>query len=374
MFCSGRTPLGDSGELLWGPPRVRTDPPRAIDDALGRLIVAAVTTTFERARTSRQLVARPDDLITKLGAATQRCTRYGWGFTLVLIRLDDADERNPARVEAHLRSGDTLIVLGPRDLAILMPAAPGDEVPTILARVGRSGTVSTFCYGLAACPGDAAGRGRAARARPPRVCATRRRRESHPRSTHSSRQRFRVGAGVQRADAPPLGPCSPRGNARAPQSSRRRAPQPEREPAAGRRSGARASYTERRDDDDSTWWRARGAGPRRERDHQQADRRRGARRPRPSATATSRWPRRSIASPTRSNASPPSSTRTTSSAPSTSTPSNSCCARWSSAPCRRPRPRSVVLGGVVDPGELDEFDEGITIIPDGYPARGRRRG
>ena len=36
-----------------------------------------------------------------------------------------------------------------------MPAAPGDEVPTILARVGRSGTVSTFCYGLAACPGDA---------------------------------------------------------------------------------------------------------------------------------------------------------------------------------------------------------------------------
>ena len=55
VFCSGRTPLGDGGELLWGPPRVRTDPPRAIDDALGRLIVAAVTTTFERARTSRQL-------------------------------------------------------------------------------------------------------------------------------------------------------------------------------------------------------------------------------------------------------------------------------------------------------------------------------
>jgi hypothetical protein len=28
---------------------------------------------------------------------------------------------------------------------------------------------------------------------------------------------------------------------------------------------------------------------------------------------------------------------------------------------------SVVLGGVVEPGELDDFDEGITIIPDGYP-------
>jgi len=158
VFCSGRTPLGDSGDLLWGPPQVRTDPPRALDDALSRLIVATVTTTFERARTSKQpvAVARPDDLIIGLGAATQRATRYGWAFTLVLMRLDEADERNPARVEAHLRSGDTLIELGPRDLALLMPAAPGDEVPTILARVGRSGTVSTFCYGLAACPADAA--------------------------------------------------------------------------------------------------------------------------------------------------------------------------------------------------------------------------
>lgn len=158
VFCSGRTLLGDRGDLLWGPPQVVTDPPRALDDALCRLIVAAVTTTFERARTARYpvVVARPDDLIVALGAATQRTARYGWGFTLVLIRLDEADDTNPARVEAHLRSGDTLIELGSRDLAILMPAAPGDEVPTILARVGRSGTVSTFCYGLAACPGDAA--------------------------------------------------------------------------------------------------------------------------------------------------------------------------------------------------------------------------
>lgn len=155
VFCSGRTPLGDRGDLLCGPPQVRTDPPRAIDDTLGRLIVAAVATTFERARTSRQAVARPDDLIIGLGAATQRSARYGWGFTLVLVRMDDADARNRTRVEAYLRAGDTLIELGPRDLAILMPAAPGDEVPTILARVGRSGTVSTFCYGLAACPGDA---------------------------------------------------------------------------------------------------------------------------------------------------------------------------------------------------------------------------
>lgn len=157
VFSSGRTLLGDSGDLLWGPPQVRTVPPRDLDDALSRLIVATVTTTFERARTSNSpaTVARSDDLIIALGAATQRSARYGWGFTLVLVRLDEADKRNRPRVEAHMRTGDSLIELGPRDLAILMPAAPGDEVPTILARVGRSGTVSTFCYGLAACPGDA---------------------------------------------------------------------------------------------------------------------------------------------------------------------------------------------------------------------------
>jgi len=30
-------------------------------------------------------------------------------------------------------------------------------------------------------------------------------------------------------------------------------------------------------------------------------------------------------------------------------------------------PRSIVLGGVVDPNELEDDDEGITILPDSYP-------
>ena len=161
MFSSGRRPLGESGDLLWGPPRVRTDPPCAIDDTLGRLIVAAVTTTFERARAasehapaSLEPVARADDLIARLGEATERTTRYGWGFTLVLVRLDAADDDTPREVAAHLRASDTLIELDSRDFAIVLPAAAGDQIPAILARVGRGGTVSTFCYGLAACPGD----------------------------------------------------------------------------------------------------------------------------------------------------------------------------------------------------------------------------
>ena len=154
VFCSGRTPLGDRGDLLLGSPQVQTEPPRAIDDALARLVVAAVTTTFERARTTSRGVARPDDLITGLREAAHRTARYGWGFTLVLIRLDDSNHETRAHFEAHLRAGDTMVELGPRDFAILMPAAPGDDVPAILARIGRSGMVSTFCYGLAACPGD----------------------------------------------------------------------------------------------------------------------------------------------------------------------------------------------------------------------------
>jgi hypothetical protein len=160
VFSSGRRPLGDSGDLLWGPPGVRTDPPHAIDEALARLIVAAVTTTFASARANATTPAvrapgRPEDLIGPLGVATERSARYGWSFTVVLLRLDAADDRTPGRIRAHLRASDTLIELGTRDLGIVLPAAACDQIPEILARVGRGGTVSTFCYGLAACPGDA---------------------------------------------------------------------------------------------------------------------------------------------------------------------------------------------------------------------------
>ena len=91
----------------------------------------------------------------------------------------------------------------------------------------------------------------------------------------------------------------------------------------------RAAYTDRRDDDQAAWWRraelARDEKPM----FQQADRRRRARlRAGQRSRAISSWRRRSIASPTRSNASVPSSTPTTRSAPSISTPSSSCCARW----------------------------------------------
>jgi hypothetical protein len=169
VFCSGRRPLGDSGDLLWGPPRVRTEPPHAIDEPYGRLIVAAVAASFERARSgavvrapalpaeparTSQPVANPDELVTRLAEATERSTRYGWGFTLVLMRFDSADDGAASHVETHLRASDTLIELGPRDLGILLPAASDDQVPVLLARVGQGGSVSTFCYGLATCPGD----------------------------------------------------------------------------------------------------------------------------------------------------------------------------------------------------------------------------
>ena len=74
----------------------------------------------------------------------------------MLIRVDDADDDTIRRIETHLRASDTLIALGPRDLALLLPAASDDQVPMILGRIGQGGTVSTFCYGLATCPGDSA--------------------------------------------------------------------------------------------------------------------------------------------------------------------------------------------------------------------------
>ena len=138
-----------------GPPRVATVPPSPLDDTLGRLIVAAVAASFERARTSQPALPRPDDLVSALSAATDRTVRYGWGFTLVMMRLDRPDDQATRQIQAQLRASDTLVEIGPGEYGILMPAAAGDEMPRILARIGRGGAVSTFCYGLAACPGDA---------------------------------------------------------------------------------------------------------------------------------------------------------------------------------------------------------------------------
>jgi len=171
VFCSGRRPLGEAGDLLWGPPRVRTEPPRPVDEQLARLIVATVTTAFERARSGSasgtdaattgsaapaRAGVRPDELLGLLGVSTERSARYGWGFTLVLIRLDDADADTARRIETHLRASDTMAMLDTREIALLLPAASDDQVPTILGRIGQGGAVSTFCYGLATCPGDSA--------------------------------------------------------------------------------------------------------------------------------------------------------------------------------------------------------------------------
>lgn len=155
VFCSHRSPLDGRGELLAGPPRVATDPPAPLDDALSRLIVAAVATAFERARTRLPAIANGAGLDSVLRAATDRAARYGWGFTLVMLAFDRADERAGDQLRTHLRASDTLVEVGTREYAMLLPAAAGDEIPRVLARVGQGGAVSTFCYGLAACPGDA---------------------------------------------------------------------------------------------------------------------------------------------------------------------------------------------------------------------------
>jgi hypothetical protein len=171
VFSSGRRPLGEGGDLLFGPPRVRTEPARPMDDALARLIVATVTTAFERAHAGTEprataaitagteparQASRADELLGLLGVATERSARYGWGFTLVLIRVDDADADTARRIETHLRASDTMVVLDDRDVALVLPAASDEQVPMILGRIGQGGTVSTFCYGLATCPGDTA--------------------------------------------------------------------------------------------------------------------------------------------------------------------------------------------------------------------------
>ena len=166
LFSSGRTPLSEIGELFAGPPRARTEPPSLLDSALDRLIVASVAAALERARSSAPVTGQltpPDvegpsglaELVKRIGIAADRCTRYGWGFILVVLRLDESEDGASRQIETQLRASDTVVDLGNREIGIMLQAAAGDEVPRILARVGRHGAVSTFCYGLAACPGDA---------------------------------------------------------------------------------------------------------------------------------------------------------------------------------------------------------------------------
>ena len=82
----------------------------------------------------------------------------------MLVRLDRADDHAMEQTRA-IRASDSVVEVGPRELGFLLPATAGDDIPRILTRVGRGGAVSTFCYGLAVCPGDTIDPGRAPRAR-----------------------------------------------------------------------------------------------------------------------------------------------------------------------------------------------------------------
>jgi len=165
VFCSGRVPLGESGIGLWGPPRVCTEPPCQLDHVAARLLVAAVGVGLARATASdleatREFQGRPsrDFLRQAIEAATARAVRHGWGFTFVLVAFDatakPGDTTIAKCVQYCLRAGDTLVRLDERELGLLLPATPGDQVPHLLARVAKGGGVPSFCYGLASCPGD----------------------------------------------------------------------------------------------------------------------------------------------------------------------------------------------------------------------------
>ena len=165
VFCSGRAPLGERDDLLSGPPRACTEPEQTLDPTIDALVVAAVGAAFERARRPEIVVhdaaaeatdawAGAGELFVAIDAATERANRYGWGFTLVMLRFDISDDKAADHIRARLRSGDTLVHLGTREYGIVLPAIGGDAVPQLLARFAEGAAISTFCYGLAACPGD----------------------------------------------------------------------------------------------------------------------------------------------------------------------------------------------------------------------------
>jgi hypothetical protein len=158
VFCSGRLPLGEDGVGLCGPPGAWTQPPTRLDDAATLLLLRAVGVGVRRSAAPRRVepprqppVASSDGLADAVASAAARSLRYGWGFTLVLLR---GGPGLAAALRARMRAADTLIEVSDHELALLLPETAGDRVPQVLARLAATAPTPPFSYGLACCPAD----------------------------------------------------------------------------------------------------------------------------------------------------------------------------------------------------------------------------
>lgn len=122
-----------------------------------RSVLGAVGAFLVRAAGEEMLPARQaDDAVDVISREAARAARYGWAFTLVMVRFDTADTETVARVLAEtsqrLRAGDELHQVGDDAAVLILPAIASAVVPDLLSRV-TSRTVPLH-FGLATSPDD----------------------------------------------------------------------------------------------------------------------------------------------------------------------------------------------------------------------------
>jgi diguanylate cyclase (GGDEF)-like protein len=182
VFCAGRRPLGpEDEELLVSPPGLYTQP--ALEDhGFDRSLMLSLCVLALRLDVLRYDAwhdpltglydRRSFDRLLEM--ATDRSSRYGWGFTLVMLDLDhfktindeqghqagDAVLRDLGeRFRRALRFGDNAGRIGGDEFAMILPNTEPDLVPALLDRVRNAEGVERACpafsFGVAQCPQEA---------------------------------------------------------------------------------------------------------------------------------------------------------------------------------------------------------------------------
>jgi diguanylate cyclase (GGDEF)-like protein len=182
VFRAGRKPFDEDDEaLLEAPTGLYTEPPFENHEFDRDLIVSVCVLAL------RMDVLRYDawhDPLTALydrrsfdrllEMALARSKRYGWGFTLVILDMDDLKAINDTgghaagdaalrdlgeRFRRALRFGDNGARIGGDEFAMILPGTDPEGVPTLIERIRSAAGFTTptpeFSYGIAVCPNDA---------------------------------------------------------------------------------------------------------------------------------------------------------------------------------------------------------------------------
>ncbi len=150
-------------DVLRGPAQQVCNVARSLVHALGSVLVRVSETGADAVPATRggtELVRARTALTDALSRAAARGDRYGWPFTIVVVKFDASDRASVQHVVdgmwERLRAGDEMHRYRDDAIALILPAMPNDTVPDMLARI--TARASALHFGVANSPlegGDA---------------------------------------------------------------------------------------------------------------------------------------------------------------------------------------------------------------------------